>query len=81
MLISSGRPGPGCAHQSEIQKNPRRLVCCLIVYMNSTVSCDSLHKLDSELCIQKLSFVWSQKYYRAAFPQIAEYYLSIIKMY
>lgn len=71
MLISSGRPGSGCADQSEIQKKPRWLVWCLI----------SLHELDSELCIQKLSFVWSQKYYRAAFLQIVEYYLSIIKMY
>lgn len=29
---------------------------------------NSLHELDSGLCIQKLSFVGSQKYYRAASP-------------
>lgn len=59
MLISSERPGPGCAKQGETQKNPKKVTGLLP---------NSLCELDSGLYIQKLSFVGSQKYYRAASP-------------
>ena len=59
MLISSERPGPACAEQGEIQKKTKKVTGLLP---------NSLHELNSGLCIQKLSFVRSQKYYRAASP-------------